>query len=517
MTAFAQSISPSSQVFSGLSTLPSYLFQKIELLEVNLAKNLEDPVKAEALRKVYENHVTEIGKIWKEFESDDFTGWLVDFSKYLGCASLDHMDLALRTFSKTLLRSFQNSNHFSVRKAALDIFFKDLQTKWGAEQEMQPLLLPLTASKIVILYRKCGSGHLIAANAIMQALESKYTFKAIDGGSVEDAFKPNCRYPMRNGIRGSKSCMEELRKTVKNENPFLIISTVAHENKWTQLSYDLNIKMLVCHTDYEVDANLTTNDNSSLKPYKNERTHLVQYSIPHLHEDPNRAEIKRKIDFSRFKELFHELGFPIRPSFKREADPQKIASFRSELGILENERVVFMLSPYEREIPKITALLSRLMESPCPFDSPVYLLIVCGNSPAAKMAVQDKIKLIPPNLQIRSRIENALDEPTMAKYMAVTSRVAPLPGVMITKSGGSTTAEMAEMGVYSLFIETILGEKCNRDFLSMHNLGENLDEEKFLPQLNRTIQWKGTPESVYKPPLNWKVNFDRYIQKKFLP
>ena len=182
--------------FPGVHSTPSSSSKKPDFdeLEYLIAKKLDDPEKAEVIRNVYEKHLPDLVKVWNGFESIEFQGWLMCESKFLGALSVDHLDLALRTFPAGLLRDFQQKNGYAARTAALKEFVDALQEAWGknlkeviqlppANPVIDPVILTMLVRRtIVVLTRNCGNGHNTASAGIKQFLEKKgYKVHLING------------------------------------------------------------------------------------------------------------------------------------------------------------------------------------------------------------------------------------------------------------------------------------------------------------------------------------------------
>lgn len=523
MSAFNVPSSMSSNYASNqTSNAPD--FDKLEYL---INKKIQDPEKAEAIRKVYETHLPDLLKVWDGFGSSEFRSWLVDESKFLGALSVDHIDLALRTFPTRLLTEFRQTAGYTERTEALTKFVNALQDAWGKQhKELIPLppvngLVPpvvlamMVRRTVVVLYRKCGNGHLMASEGIKQLLEKKgYKVHLLNGGDFESNTVFNSKFSKYTAFPTCRTQMTDLRNRVKQLHPDLIINTVAHHNRWTQLAYDLEVPELVVHTDYEVNESVVDDDGACKTPYVFDNSSLIQYCLPHEDTDVNRASMKNTLSAARYKNLVKETGFPVREPFQREIDPTKIAKLRTELGFQGDERAVLMLGHVEPDTTTMIDLINQLRSSKRSFAAPLCIVAVCGKDPGARQKLEGALKTMPSHPDIRIKIEGYLDDAGMAKYMKVASRVAPFPGVMVSKRGGSTTAEATEMGVYTIGLPTLSQEECNGRYTQRHGLGEPYIPILFVDQVSNAVKWKGNPNSVYKSPFDWKTNLLDLVQKK---
>lgn len=499
--------------------VPSFTVLDALHLDLNIAKKIDDPEKARVIRTVYEQHYKTLAKVFKEFKFDirRFESWLVKMSKVIGSQSIDHINLMQKTFlpDPDESRSIFQNNGYKERIEALEDFFKSLQKTWGSCQRQVVSLndqkenLVFQAAKInkviLVLYRNCGSGHLTASEGIQQFLDKKgYKVHLLNGGECEDNFIVEDEI---------FSDMLVLRNRVKQLNPALIISTVAHHVPWLQLAYDLNVPALLVHTDYEIFRTLIEGEEFSKRPYVYENPSLVQYCVPHEHIDRNRAIIRDNTP--NYNSLVNELGFPIRESFIRENDRNKVLHLRKELGICGEERVVMIMGHhYEPDRAMMIDLVKKLGESSLCFDFPICIVAVCGKNQEVGKEMETAFNRVPDRSGMRLKIEGYLNEEGMAKYMKVISRVAPFPGVLVSKRGGSTTAEAAEMGVYTIGLPTKPKEACNGEYLARHGLGELIQEDQFVNQIATLLKWDGDPDSVYRSPFDWRKNLEALVQRK---
>ena len=390
-------------------------------LQFDITSKLTDPEKAQVIRSVYEKNTESLVSIWNKFASSAFQEWLVDQAKLLGSLGIDHLDLAMRTFPSSLLRGFGDPMGYKNRCDALSNFAAELQKAWGHSQKeviiapknvicipspddpnlvykIHPLALALSIHRnIVVLYKTCGNGHFTASVGIQQFLEERgFQIHLINGGLSEkqlkantiiktDSKNPNLTITLKDPSNPIVSiAQQDLRDRVKALHPDLIISTVAHHARWTQLAYDLNVPELVVHTDYEVDDHVVIDDGACKQPYIHDNNSLVKYCIPHEYNDPNRAKMKNQLSSSSYTNLVKEIGFPLRKEFQREMDPTKIEEIRKNLGIRHEERAVIMLGHREPDTTTMIKLIEQLKTSTRSFAAPICIVAVCGKEPSVK-------------------------------------------------------------------------------------------------------------------------------------
>jgi UDP-N-acetylglucosamine:LPS N-acetylglucosamine transferase len=517
----------SSSTFPSISMLAAFLAasdscncpncskpKDFKWLETKIQNQLEDPEKAKAIKTVYENKHPALVNAWNKFDSDDFKNWLVEESALLGSLAIDHLDHARRTFPQDFLREFSDPVNYRERVDSLNAFFVALQNVWGNMHLERIIPVPSlspnsmietvikTHNVIAILYRTCGQGHYTASVGIKQFLEIRgYSVHLINGSTYEKT-----GFPLL-----SNTTMMTLRNAVKAIHPDLIINTVAHHHKWSQIGYDLNVPTLLVHTDYEVNSSIVHGLKKTA--FSRENPALIQYCVPHEHFDQNRTTFKN-LSQNKYVSLVKELGFPVRQSFTRETNPDAILALRKELGIRLEERVVLMLGHRKSDRVLMLKLIEKLSSSSRSFAAPLCIVAVCGSKPSSALKVANAVAKIPIHPDIRIKLEEYLVEEKMAKFMKVISRVAPLPGVMISKRGGSTTAELIEMGVFTIMLPSQANEACNGEYISSHQLGELFTERDFVNQISQAIKWNGNRNSVFKSPLDWKQNLQMLVAQK---
>ncbi len=414
----------------------------------------------------------------------------------------------MKTFSEDFLKILMNSPRAEKRQQVLGDFFDSLQNEWGKKQKLRPVsTLHSTASKtVVVLTRSCGNGHHSASKGIKQYLLTQgYEVHIVNGGDFE------IQNILGIQVQGYKlnSGLQDLRNRVKQLNPDLIVNTVAHQSSWRQIGYDLNIPFLVVHTDYKVNQGVVF-----MSRFLNDNPSIVQYCLPHKTKDANRILIEKALTAARYSSLVKEIGFPVRSAFQRETDPAAIDKLRKELKIRSEESVVIIMGHEEPETTQLFKVIRQLKSTPESFAHPLCVIAVTGKENDAAKRLKNGLGLMGPHPEVRVIIENYLDEEKMAKYMKIASRVQPIPGVLVSKRGGSTTAESTEMGVYTIWLPTISQEKCNGKYLKRHGLGEEIDINRIVNQIAQAVKWQGNPDTVYRSRLNWRKNLANLIAQK---
>ena len=438
-----------------------------------------------------------------------FIKWLDNSIKFLGSARLDHFRFIMQTFDLSLAQSLKKYGRLDESLKALRAFFADLQNEWGAIQAGK---LDRTSEKVnvVILYRLvCGSGHLSAAVGIKEYLTQKgYQVHLLEGGSPDDLeyhsySKGHFRYRVNN-------MMQNMRHKVIALQPHLLINTTVHHNSWGQLAYDLSTPMIAVHTDYELSDAVYKFDGVCKLPLNKDDPDLVTYGLT---DDENYHEwFKETLRKEIYDGLIKPLGFPIGPMFRREADSSTIAELRVIYQIGLDRRVVLILGNNEAEGTAMNHIIHQLLTAQLQY--PFCIVAVCGDNEEIQSVVRATINRYPQNNNVTIQLKEKLSPQEMADYMKMASRIAPLPGVMISKTGGSTIAEALEMGVFTLALDILAHELCNRKHIIRKGMGELLDLNIPIPQLERVISWTGKPEEVYKPTLNWRKNLKQMVREK---
>lgn len=490
------------------SNLSPFDFKKTEMfdfnrLELEFAVQLEDPMKAGVIVNNYQDAYDELIAIWPDFGSDEFIQFLKDSAKLLGSKSVDLVD----QLPKPLLGSIHIDGRSSKRLELLSKFFSNLKTEWGQSWHdaiSQAKLKQIDRkTTIVVLSRlQCGRGHWSAAESITEFLKQRnYNVHLVD--TAEDE-KGVITIAYDGKPYGCNTTMEDIRARIVPLLPDVIINTVAHHNKWSQISYDISTPMLVVHTDYQIHDAVTQHDGVAPNPLQTDFSGLVKYGLT---DERDYYGSVKGTSREHFQSMVVQIGFPVRPAFVRETASVPL---RADLGIKPEERVVLMLGHSDLDGPAVHGLVRQILESDTP-SFPTRVVVVCGKSEERKDAIHELIKQLPPKEGLHIDVLGFVSAEKMADYMKVVSRVSPFPGVMISKTGGSTTSEALALGVYTIALDVKPEEACNREFMIEKGLAELANPLNFVHQLQQALSWSGTPEEVYSPVLDWKGNLERFI------
>ena len=136
--------------------------------------------------------------------------------------------------------------------------------------------------------------------------------------------------------------------------------------------------MMVVHTDYEVNDSVVNDDGTCKNPCVFDNSSLIQYCIPHEHNEVNKCKMKNTLSPARFQDLVKEIGFPVREPFQRETDNTAILNFRKELGFNKEERAVIILGHREPDTTTMIDLIKKLRTTNRSFSAPICIVAVCG-------------------------------------------------------------------------------------------------------------------------------------------
>lgn len=501
------------QLLNSFSDIGADNLDPFENLKKELQYTLDDSEKAEVLTNLTKKHFSKIQLEFTHLSFEEFKSWLVSVAVYLGSLSVNHIQLALKTFPHSILSSFSTPQNYQFRYTALENFFKDLQKEWGTKQAISFIAtnnnktMQSTTNfvkNILILWRSCGSGHKTASLGLKDLLEKKgYNIFLYDGMLTEDDLS----------FFMLSDQMKKFKDMVKLLHPDLIINTVAHHNRvWRQLSYDLRIPTIVVHTDYEIVNSSIKSDDHYYYHYENAK--LVKHCLPFTVQDVKCYSIMKDFPLSLSKGLMNITGFPIRKAFKREVSQINIVNLRQQMGVRPNERVVLILGVNNKDKRVMVEIIQAIYFFSQSFPFPIYIVGVLNEikDDLDNTLVEFVKQYYHP--QIRGKIETKLDENQLANYMKIISRVSSLPGLMISKSGGSTTAESIEMGVYNICLPTKDQEACNREYLKEKKLGELYEKSNIVQQVINALSWKGDPHTIYHPNLDWQNKIVELVEQQ---
>lgn len=266
--------------------------------------------------------------------------------------------------------------------------------------------------------------------------------------------------------------------------------------------------MLVIHTDYALHDAVTFHDSRTPHPLKYDDPVLITYAVPE--EIDYFPKVRHITTPEHYRAIVRHLGFPIRPQFARLSDPQAIHHLRVQYGFDNEVRVVLSMIRSDAEWKPLSKFFRTLLEDENPIPHPLHFIIVYGDFLQLKNEIDQMGSK--EGIDITLRAEIPAEE--MADYMKIISRAAPWPGVLLSKTGGSMTAEAVAMGVYTVALDIKPHEICNRDYMIRCGMGELFDESNPTEQMDRLLRWKGSPTELYTPSLNWKKNLKRIVQEK---
>ena len=457
----------------------------------------------------FRDHIDQVAPVWSDFASDDFVNWLKDSTRFLGSLALDHTALMTRTLPPKLRRSFQQSELFEERQQAVNCFFRTMQERWGQQfVQLFPVNKTTTEKTIVVISRTiCGRGHETVAETLSFYLARKgYRIIIIDSKEFENAPKRTLEDIDRYYLIDQST--SELREMMGEIRPDLIISTVAHHNHWGQVAYDLSIPMLVVHTDYEIHASITKFDSITTQVFKMEDPRLVTYTL--TDEGDHFSPLEEDTTEEQFHSLFHPLGFPVRREFVRENNPEQIEQLRLKYGFDKDQRGVLLMGFTKDDEEKYLDWVQSIHQVYKTNLLPIHLIIICGKNSKE----YGKLSVMPPKNGVKVTVLQEAAAQEVADYMKIISRAAPKPGLLISKTGGSTTAEAVAMGVFTLALDLFPHEACNRTYMIRCGMGELVDESRLSSQIHQQLQWAGNPGEIYTPQLNWKKNIKKIVKDK---
>jgi UDP-N-acetylglucosamine:LPS N-acetylglucosamine transferase len=493
--------------FSSEEKKPNYVNEvNLHKFEDCIARQLSDPEKAAVLARVYDRHLPNLKSVWPLLGTEGFGRWLSDEALYLGCPTMSHMNFFHRSFPVEQQRALELRHNTSEVKEALDAFFSDLVTEWKVKNPVPPVIEG--AKKVaVVMYRTCGNGHLSLAQGLRDYLEQKKgcIVHLIDGGESEHLSRqriPGYCTPEK----GRDVEMQHLRSRIRQLHPDMLFNCVAHHEPWKQPGYDLGIPTAIIHSDYEVDRAYRTTHLHPRIPVVEEECGLVRYGLPDIDPlDDTLRELQSCTSKARSDLLIRGVGFPIRPAFKREGNVEEIQKIRKNLGLKEDERMIFVMAHRDEEYAEAKKMIAEIAKTHRDFSNPLCIVAVCGDDLSRQADLKAEIHKNPINYGVRLITKPRLSEQEMADHMKAISRIGPQPGMMMSPTGGSTTAEIAEMGVFVIRMPIRIGkEQANASYLLRHDLCDDLRSTSVVNKVSQALKWRGRPDEVYGPSIKWE-------------
>lgn len=395
------------------------------------------------------------------------------------------------------------------------------------------------SKKVVILTSSSGGGHITTANAIKEMIEKKgYEGIIVNQDELDKENDPLLRagvkykgeeismadvynrvFQQDNDLKTANELWsignrlkayvpnEQMKKVVekiRSIKPAALFSVATHHKEHASLANMTATKLNYLHTDFDF--------NNALLPIADKvKPELVNFWINA--PDPEILQGKKIGDWEvpllplKGKSIF-VAGYPVRGAFVRETNPGKLDAIRNEKGIEKGEKVVLLSMGRQGIRDHILKYLKMAIDPGSGIDRPTKIVVVCGKNEKLKEEIEEFFKNIPPGQRskfVDVKAEGFVDEKNMADYFKIADAI-------ITKPGGATSAEAAEMGVPMLSVDPHPWEMPNQDYLERHGLAARLEsDETFVSQLKDLMQRK--ENGIAFQPVSWKSALSGLVAK----
>lgn len=498
-----------------------------------LSEKLMDPGRAEAIANALDKHIAKAA-----------------LPLYNGANILHEWREALKYYAnllgqdgKEMLETFKKHAHVEVRKF-IEAYPVESQKFFNEIAEREGRLnmgLDKPSKKVVVLTSSSGGGHVTAANAIRELMKTrgfeaivlnqdeldkendpltfagvKYKGEEITMADVynrvfqqdNDLSAANTLWGIGNEVRSFKPNrqMETLAKKVREINPAMIFSVATHHPEHASLANITGKKLKYVHTDYDFN-NALLSIADKVNP---ERINFwVNADDPEILQGKKLGGWDVPLDHLKESGVIQSAGYPVRPSFVRETDPEKIAKIKEEKGISKNSKVVLLSMGRQGIRDHILKYMKLLHDPKNHLEGPVHLVIVCGKNEKLKTELEEYIKTLPESEKhplVDFKVEGFVEEKEMADYYKISN-------ALISKPGGATAAECAAMGLPMLSVDPHPWELPNQSYLERHGLAERLEsEETFLSQL-KSLFAKSEMSGEFQP-VDWKSEMASLVDKE---
>ncbi len=210
-----------------------------------------------------------------------------------------------------------------------------------------------------------------------------------------------------------------------------------------------------------------------------------------------------KIDWAAFNKEFDILwsfGFPVRDGIEPITDINKLKGIRNHFKARADSKIVSVVMG-KNGTSLLRGIVQDLINSESKFASKVDVFVATGANTQIKREIDTLVGgLKGDNLRIISL------EMLSAKQI---SELLNASEFVVSKPGGSTTAEVAAIGVPLIAPQFLPWEEGNLKYLERRGLGYRIDlnhiSQEILSFVTRDIRSKVT----HHPVLNWKDNFQK--------
>jgi UDP-N-acetylglucosamine:LPS N-acetylglucosamine transferase len=273
----------------------------------------------------------------------------------------------------------------------------------------------------------------------------------------------------------------DLRRRIQELDPDFIISTYYDAPAHAILATICPVAIMHCDFYFSQKLHLIANTTDS------QRVKIWS---------PTKLNIPKQ-----FKDRADVSGYPIRSEIHKASDDE-IHLFKKKWGISPNEKVIMMQMGRQGAGDILPKLLKEILSYSKQFPR-LHFVFITGENQNLFGQLHDIKNTLPKRNDIRIQIHKVLNASQMNELYNMSS-------IMIGKAGGSTTAEIIQMGVYGIVFPSWRVETHNVQHLISIGLGEEFDpNKKIVPVLLKALE-KSRPNLNL---IDWKVKMSSLLNQ----
>ena len=511
-------------------------------LEGRLANTLEDRTFAQAINNAYEQF------IFPHCDEELHEHWLRYLETYcpLFGPDAESMYSLFSGLINTKIRLFFDQYPDACRSFFGSIAEGQMNDRTDTTQTSQDHIVILTASQ--------GSGHNIAAEAIkglltrmgfeVSVLNTDEIGKETDPLTLcEVRYKGDpisipeiyTRIIQQDGNAEAWLQMDEIKKEIlsylsidhmesvltqiKKLKPKLILSTATYKFVHASVASRLQIPLRFIATDYDVNRALipillkankeliqlwiASDEPEILQPTIGNLSFLEWY----LGSEAPEVGFEESLRLLKKQGVIQVCGFPIRAHFKRELNPDAIATLKRDRDISSDRTVVLLTMGMHGDASEIREGISLLLASETELPR-LELVVICGKNQPLKQELEQDVPVQSDETRVRVRIEGFLSEKEMANYYKMAH-------VILTKTGGVTCAEAEQMATFMLILPGKLygWETPNMQYMERKNLVKRRPQEISLADCLQELLNRRRDEIA--EPIDWETRFTELLTSDF--
>lgn len=534
-----------------------------ELKEKYGVEKHEDYVLSHDKRKYFKRHISDFAK---DLESEQLL--YPELAKYIA----ESFDEVFKDFhNKTLTKAFKNWIKFnwqilgSKKTSSLpvlakedffpkkdEIFTKKVQKFFSRLEFFFKTHDPKYPPKRIMLLSSSGGGggHYTPASALKDYIAKAYpditvmlydsrTYKvetdiffkltgALHVEMIYDEFRQkeenaakflaymNVRYELRQYLPEERT--KVVMEAISEWKPDILVSFT---ESFFELSYFFDLPLMIVSTNYALNGPWHKILNHSLikfaipvsepKFFTEMFKDLPKGFISTQQQKTHQDFLSNKTDWKAFQSAFPFLlafGYPIREGIGRISDRKTLEHIREHLGVRHNAKVIPIMMG-KNGVGVLKTIAENIVEHEDSFPLDVDFYFLTGDNAALRSDLEkindrirnQKIRIIPLGLLSASEISNLWN----------------ISEFLVSKPGGSTTAEVEAVGIPLLSVAALPWELENLQHLERFGLGYDIGTKDISKEMMAYL--KMDLRSKIKPhqSLDWKKNFDRMLSSWIHP